>query len=94
MKISLISIFAALTLSLSVLIFSGAIKFTPSQVVPISGMIAGNAMTALGLTYRNLNMLFRDQNQQILEKLSLGATPKPATKAIINETIKLGMQPT
>ena len=39
MKISLISIFAALTLSLSVLIFSGAIKFTPSQVVPISAKI-------------------------------------------------------
>ncbi|HEY4537896.1 MAG TPA: iron export ABC transporter permease subunit FetB [Erysipelothrix sp.] len=93
-KISLISIFAALSLSLGILILSGSIKFIPSQVVPISGMIAGNAMTALGLTYRNLNSLFRDQRQQLLEKMALGATPKQASKAIINEAIKLGMQPT
>ncbi|MEG0328007.1 MAG: iron export ABC transporter permease subunit FetB [Erysipelothrix sp.] len=93
-KISLIAIFSALTLSLGVLIASGSVAFTPSQVVPISGMIAGNAMTALGLTYRNLNNFFRDQRQQIQEKLSLGATPKQASKSIINETIRLGMQPT
>ena len=93
-KISLIAIFSALTLSLGVLIASGSVAFTPSQVVPISGMIAGNAMTALGLTYRNLNNFFRDQRQQIQEKLALGATPKQASKSIINETIRLGMQPT
>lgn len=94
LKISLIAIFSALTLSLGVLIFSGSILFIPSQVVPISGMIAGNAMTALGLTYRNLDTLFRDQHQQIQEKLALGASPKQASKSIINETIKMGMQPT
>ncbi|CAM3741920.1 ABC transporter permease [Erysipelothrix urinaevulpis] len=93
-KISLIAIFSALTLTLLVLVASGSVLFTPSQVVPISGMIAGNAMTALGLTYRNLNNLYRDQHQQVQEKIALGATPKQASKTILNETIRLGMQPT
>lgn len=93
-KISLIAVFSALTITLTVLVLSGSVMFIPSQVVPISGMIAGNSMTALGLTYRNLNTLFRDQRQQIEEKLALGATPKQACKNIINEAIRLGMQPT
>ena len=56
-------------------------------------MIAGNAMTTIGLCYRNLNSLFRDQRQQILEKLSLGANPNQASRTILRETIKSGMQP-
>lgn len=94
LMISIIAIFTSLSLSLGILILSKSVLFIPSQVVPISGMIAGNAMTALGLTYRNLNNLYRDQRQQIEEKLALGATPKQASKTIINETIRLGMQPT
>lgn len=93
LKISLISIFATAFLTIGVLVLSGSIKFIPSQIVPISGMVCGNAMTTIGLCYRNLNSLFRDQRQQILEKLSLGATPKQASASILRESIKSGMQP-
>ena len=93
LKISLIAITASAILTLSILVLSGSVKFIPSQIVPITGMIAGNAMTTIGLCYRNLNSLFRDQRQQILEKLSLGATPNQASRTILRETIKSGMQP-
>lgn len=93
LKISLISISLATFLTLGVLVLAGSIKFIPSQIVPIAGMICGNAMTTIGLCYRNLNSLFRDQRQQILEKLSLGATPKQASISILREAIKSGMQP-
>ena len=93
LKISLISISLSAFLTLGVLVLAGSIKFIPSQIVPIAGMICGNAMTTIGLCYRNLNSLFRDQRQQILEKLSLGATPKQASISILRETIKSGMQP-
>ncbi|MDD4726795.1 MAG: iron export ABC transporter permease subunit FetB [Tissierellia bacterium] len=93
LKISMISIFTSVLLSLGILLISGSVKFIPSQVVPITGMICGNAMTTIGLCYRNLNNLFRDQRQQILEKLSLGASPKQAATSILREAIKLGMQP-
>lgn len=93
LKISLTAIFSTMTVTLAVLVFSGGVKFTPSQIVPISGMIAGSAMTTVGLCYRNLNNLFRDQRQQVLEKLSLGATPNQASRTILRDTIKSGMQP-
>lgn len=93
LKISLIAIFISTFLTLGVLVLAGSIKFIPSQIVPITGMICGNAMTTIGLCYRNLNSLFRDQRQQILEKLSLGATPKQASISILREAIKSGMQP-
>lgn len=93
MKISLTAIFSTMAVTLAVLVFSGGVKFTPSQIVPISGMIAGSAMTTVGLCYRNLNNLFRDQRQQVLEKLSLGATPNQASRSILRDTIKSGMQP-
>ena len=93
LKISLIAISSSAILTLSILVLSGSVKFIPSQIVPITGMIAGNAMTTIGLCYRNLNSLFRDQRQQILEKLSLGATPNQASRTILRETIRSGMQP-
>ena len=93
LNISMIAIFSTITLTLAVLVLSGSIRFIPSQIVPIAGMICGTAMTTIGLCYRNLNALFRDQRQQILEKLSLGATPNQASRSILRETIKSGMQP-
>lgn len=93
LKISLISISTSTFLTLGVLVLAGSIKFIPSQIVPITGMICGNSMTTIGLCYRNLNSLFRDQRQQVLEKLSLGATPKQASISILREAIRSGIQP-
>ncbi|HFH9838606.1 TPA: iron export ABC transporter permease subunit FetB [Streptococcus suis] len=81
-------------LTLTILILSGAIQFIPSQVIPISGMLASNAMTAIGLSYRAMYKSFTDNRQQVLEKLSLGATVKLASQDILREAIKTGMQPT
>ncbi|HEL2401351.1 TPA: iron export ABC transporter permease subunit FetB [Streptococcus suis] len=81
-------------LTLTILVLSGAIQFIPSQVIPISGMLASNAMTAIGLSYRAMYKSFTDNRQQVLEKLSLGATVKLASQDILREAIKTGMQPT
>ena len=60
---SFLAIFLATGLTLTVLILSGAIQFLPSQIIPITGMIASNSMVAIGLCYREMNSLFRDQRQ-------------------------------
>ena len=91
---SLLAIFVSTYVTMGVLILSGAIKFIPSQIIPISGMIASNSMVAIGLGYRNLASLFRDQRQQVLEKLALGADAKTASLPILRESIKAAMQPT
>lgn len=71
---SLLAIFVSTYVTMGVLVASGSIRFIPSQIVPISGMIASNSMVAIGLCYRNLNTLFKNQRQQVLEKLALGAS--------------------
>lgn len=92
-KISIISLGTGTTITLSLLVFTGAIDWLPSQIVPITGMIASNAMVAVGLTYRALNQKFKDQRQQVLEKLALGANEKQASMSIIRESVKTGMTP-
>lgn len=43
---------------LGVLILSGAIKLIPSQIIPVTGMIASNGMVAMGLCYKTMNAAF------------------------------------
>ncbi len=70
------------------------IKLVPMQIIPITGMIAGNEMVAIGLCYKTLNESFHDQRQQVLEKLALGADIKDSSMPILRRSIKTAMQPT
>ena len=92
--ISFIAIGCSTGITIGILIFSGSIKFIPSQIIPISGMIASNSMVAIGLCYRNLDTLFQNQRQAVMEKLALGATIKLASLPIIQQSVKTGMAPT
>lgn len=94
LAISLLAIFVSTGVTLGVLVLSGAIKFVPSQMIPISGMIASNSMVAIGLAYRSLNSQFHDQRQGVLERLALGAGLLDASIAIVREAIRTGMSPT
>ncbi|WP_188357468.1 ABC transporter permease [Leuconostoc falkenbergense] len=89
-----LAIFVSTGVTLGVLVLSGAIKFVPSQMIPISGMIASNSMVAIGLAYRSLNSQFHDQRQGVLERLALGAGLLDASIAIVREAIRTGMSPT
>ena len=85
--ISFIAIGCSTGITIGILIFSGSIKFIPSQIIPISGMIASNSMVAIGLCYRNLDTLFQNQRQAVMEKLALGATIKLASLPIIQQSV-------
>ncbi|WP_455811763.1 iron efflux ABC transporter permease subunit FetB [Pseudomonas graminis] len=92
--ISFIAITSGTTLTLVILLLSGAIEFMPMQVIPISGMIAGNAMVAVGLCFSNLNQRFTDNRQKVEEMLSLGASAKLASTSIVRDSIRAAMIPT
>ncbi|MFD1549043.1 ABC transporter permease [Levilactobacillus fuyuanensis] len=94
LPISVGAILISTAVTLGVLMLAGAIKFMPSQMIPISGMIASNSMVAIGLCYRNLNAEFKQERQAVLEKLALGADLKDASRDIVRASIKTGMQPT
>ncbi len=91
---SFIAITTGAGLTLAVLVFSGSIAFVPMQVIPIAGMVAGNAMVAVGLCYNNMGQRFSSEQQQIQEKLSLGATPKMASARLIRDSIRASLIPT
>lgn len=92
--ISLLAITVATGTTIVLLVLARAIAFVPSQIVPISGMIASNAMVAIGLAYRSLNSQFKDKRQGLLERLALGATLHQTAIDVVREAIRTGMSPT
>lgn len=92
--ISFISMSVGTLITMVVLIFSGAIKFTANEVIPVAGMVVSNAMVAINISYRNLNTSFKNRRQEVEVKLSLGADIKEASKDIIRESIKIAIIPT
>lgn len=94
LPISYLAIFIGAAITLSVLVVSGAIEYKAQQVIPVSGMIIGNAMVALGLSYRQMDKEFRQKREEVETKLSLGADIRPASLDIIRDAIRTGMQPT
>ena len=45
--ISFISILVGTSITITVLVLSNAIKFTPSEIIPVAGMVVSNSMVAL-----------------------------------------------
>lgn len=94
LTISFISISVGTIITLSILVFSGAIKYEPYEIIPVSGMIISNSMVALGLCYRQLTSSFKNKREEIETKLSLGADILPSSIEIIRDSIKTGILPT
>lgn len=90
---SLVALIIGTYLILGVLILVGGIKMIPSQIIPITGMIASNGMVAIDLYLKPMHTSFHDQRQQILERLALGVTIRLASQAILKRSIKTAMQP-
>ncbi len=93
-KISLIAIIGGVVTSILVLVASGSIQFVPAQIIPITGMLVGNAMSVIGLAFRNLNNEFAKSQQEVNEQLALGASIKLASTGIVREAIRGALQPT
>lgn len=92
--ISFIAIFIGTALPLIVIVAAGAIKFTGNELIPIAGMLANNGLIAINLAYQNLDRSFVREYGTIECKLSLGASPKLASKSAVQESIKLAIVPT
>lgn len=94
LTISFIGIALGTVITLSILVFSGAIKYEPYQIIPISGMIISNAMVALGLCFKQMISDFKNKREEVETKLSLGADIYDASSKIIRDCIRTGMIPT
>lgn len=92
--ISFMSIGTGTIITLAVLVLSKSIKYEPYSVIPVSGMVIGNAMVAIGLCYKQLNINFKNHRDEIETKLSLGTEILPSSMNIIRDAMKTGMIPT
>lgn len=57
-------------------------------------MVAANAMVVVGLVFRNLSDRFKNERQEVEERLTLGANKLQASHAVIRNSIQIAMQPT
>ncbi|QAS54197.1 ABC transporter permease [Halobacillus litoralis] len=69
------------------------INFQPSEVIPMSGMVIGNSMTAMGLALERMKNEFRANNGRLLASLSLGAEPRQASHLIVQKTLHSSLIP-
>lgn len=92
--ISFLAIASGTIVTLTILVLSGTIKYEPYQMIPVSGMIISNSMVALGLCYKQITSDFKNKQEEVETKLSLGADILPSSIEIIRDSIKTGMLPT
>lgn len=92
--ISFISMLVGTVITMVVLVISKAIEFTPNEVIPVAGMVVSNSMVAISLSYRHLNLCFKNRRAEVEVKLSLGADVSQASKDILRESIKTAILPT
>ncbi len=68
--------------------------YEPRYFIPIAGMIIGNSMTGVSLGVNDLISGFESNKAQIEGALMLGATPKQASKKVVNQAFDAAMLPT
>lgn len=68
-------------------------SFEPRHVLPILGMVLGNALTSVSLTLATLVDLAQRERGAIEAQLALGATSRSAFGGILRRTLKTAMMP-
>lgn len=68
--------------------------YDPRYFIPIAGMIIGNSMTGLSLGTNRLVEGMKTQRHEVEAALMLGATPRAATRHIVNHAFDSAILPT
>lgn len=68
--------------------------YDPRYFIPIAGMIIGNSMTGIALGVNTLVEGMQSKRHMIEGALMLGATPKQATKPLVNQAFDAAILPT
>jgi putative ABC transport system permease protein len=81
---------AAVT-TLGLVLALGIFPATPRYVVPVGGMVIGNAMTAAAVALNRLGEDVGDRSGEIEASLALGATSTQAMDPIVRRSLRSGM---
>lgn len=89
----LVAIAAAAVVTLGFMLALGIIPPSARYVVPISGMMTGNAMVVAGLLLNRLQAELAARRDQVQVWLALGATPRQAVAGVLKASVRAAMIP-
>ncbi|MDP8943568.1 MAG: iron export ABC transporter permease subunit FetB, partial [Actinomycetota bacterium] len=84
---------AAGAVTLGLVVALGVFEAEPRALVPVGGMVIGNAMTAAAVSLNRLADEVRGAARQIEATLSLGATAREAAAGLVTRSLRSGMIP-
>lgn len=87
------SIFTGSLAALLLLLLLGIFPPTPRFLIPVTGMMVGNAMTATGVALRRLKDGLRENVARVEAALALGATPLQATAMQRGRALTVALAP-
>ncbi|KAJ4816852.1 UPF0014 membrane protein STAR2 [Rhynchospora pubera] len=91
--IAWMSILAGTSVTMFLLVVLDVFPFTPRYIIPIAGMMVGNAMTVTGVTMKKLHEDVRMQRNLVETALALGSTPRQATLQQVKRTLIIALSP-
>ncbi|XP_021290008.1 protein ALUMINUM SENSITIVE 3 [Herrania umbratica] len=88
-----ISILAGTAVTMFLLVVLNVFPFTPRYIIPVAGMMVGNAMTVTGVTMKRLRDDIKIQTNLVETALALGATPRQATLEQVKRALVIALSP-
>ncbi|KAJ6778406.1 UPF0014 INNER MEMBRANE PROTEIN YBBM-RELATED [Salix koriyanagi] len=87
------SILAGTAVTMFLLVILNVFPFTPRYIIPVAGMMVGNAMTVTGVTMKRLRDDIKVQINLVETALALGATPRQATHQQVKRALVIALSP-
>ncbi|OVA09967.1 Conserved hypothetical protein CHP00245 [Macleaya cordata] len=88
-----VSILAGTSVTMFLLVILNVFPFTPRYIIPVAGMMVGNAMTVTGVTMKRLRDDLKTQKNLVETALALGATPRQATLQQVKRSLIIALSP-
>lgn len=77
-----------------VIIIVGESIFNPQYMIPLSGMIMGNAMTGVSLGIKTFQEILHSEYNRIQTLLNLGVSPRKILLPFVNQALETALLPT
>ncbi|KAL2934186.1 Protein ALUMINUM SENSITIVE 3, partial [Bienertia sinuspersici] len=87
------SILVGTAVTMIVLVVLNVFPLTPRYIIPVAGMMVGNAMTTTGVTMKRLRDDIKVQINLVETALALGATPRQATAQQVKRALVIALSP-
>jgi putative ABC transport system permease protein len=92
-RIACVSILVGTAVTMLLLVLLDVFPFTPRYIIPVAGMMVGNAMTVTGVTMKKLREDVKIQRNLVETALALGATPRQATLQQVKRSLVIALSP-